>query len=62
MEISEKKTKPMTNNANGISIDITISAEKLDEVVNFKYVGAVVTGQGSKPEVYCQELHRQQQH
>ena len=41
----------MTNNANGISIDIRINGEKLDEVDSFKYLGAVVTDQGSKPEV-----------
>ena len=51
MEISAEKTKLMTNNANGISIDIRINGEKLDEVVSFKYLGAVVTDQGSKPEV-----------
>ena len=41
----------MTNDANDISIDIKINSEKLDEVDNFKYVGAVVTDQGSKVEV-----------
>ena len=41
----------MTNNANDISIDIKINSEKLDEVDSFKYVGAVVTDQGSKVEV-----------
>ena len=41
----------MTNNANGISIDIRINGEKSDEVDSFKYLGAVVTDQGSKPEV-----------
>ena len=51
MEISAEKTKLTTNNANGISIDIRINGEKLDEVVSFKYLGAVVTDQGSKPEV-----------
>ena len=51
MEISGEKTKLMTNNANGISIDIRINGEKLDEVDSFKYLGAVVTDQGSKPEV-----------
>ena len=39
MKISAEKTKLMTNNANDISID------------SFKYVGAVVTDQGSKVEV-----------
>ena len=51
MEISAEKTKLMTNNENGISIDIRINGERLDEVDSFKYPGAVVTDQGSKPEV-----------
>ena len=51
MEISAEKTKLMTNNANGVSIDIRINGEKLDEVDSFKYLSAVVTDQGSKPEV-----------
>ena len=49
--LDAEKTKMMTNNANGISIDIRINGEKLDEVDSFKYLGAVVTDQGSKPEV-----------
>ena len=51
IENSAEKTKLMTNNANGISIDIRINGEKLDEVDSFKYFGAVVTDQSSKPEV-----------
>ena len=51
MEISAEKTKLMTNNANGISIDNRVHGEKLDEVDSFKYLGAVVTNQSSKPEV-----------
>ena len=51
MKISAEKTKLMTNNANGISIDNRVHGEKLDEVDSFKYLGAVVTDQGSKPEV-----------
>ena len=61
MEISAEKTKQMTNNVNGISIDITINSEKLDEVESFKKLGAIVTDQGSKPK-HCLELHRQKQH
>ena len=49
----------MTNNANGISMDIRINSEKLDEVKSFKYLSAVVTDQVSKHEVYCPELNRQ---
>ena len=51
VKISKEKTKLMTNNTNSISIDIRIIGEKLDEVDSFEYLGAVVTDQGSKPEV-----------
>ena len=51
MKIIAEKTKLMTNNANDISIDIKINSEKLDKVDSLKYVGAVVTDQGSKVEV-----------
>ena len=51
MEISAEKTKLMTNNANGISVDIKINGEKFDEVKSCKYLGAVVTDQESKPEI-----------
>ena len=50
MEISAEKTKLMTNNANGISIDIRINGEK-KKFDSFIYLGAAVTAQGSKPEV-----------
>ena len=48
---SAEKTKLMTNNTNGISIDIRINGEKLSNVDSFKYPSTVVTDQGSKPEV-----------
>ena len=51
MEISAEKTKLMTINANGISIDIRINGEKLDEVDSLEDLGAVVTDHGYKPEV-----------
>ena len=51
MKIIAEKTKLMTNNANDISMDIKINSEKLDKVDSLKYVGAVVTDQGSKVEV-----------
>ena len=41
----------MTNNTNGISTDIRISDVKLDCVDSFKYLGAIVADEGSKPEV-----------
>ena len=51
MEISAEKTQLMTNNTNGISIDIRFNGEKLDEVDSFKYLGAVIKDQGFNPEV-----------
>ena len=41
----------MTNNTNGISTDITIDNKKLENVRSFKYLGAIVSDEGSKPEV-----------
>ena len=51
MQISAEKTKLMTHNTNGNSTDIQISDVKLDCVDSFKYLGAIVTDEGSKPEV-----------
>ena len=47
---SAEKTKLMTNSTDGISVDIRVSGEKLDEVNTFKYLGALVRDQESKPE------------
>ena len=41
----------MTNNTNGISTDITIDNKKRETVRSFKYRGAAVSDEGSKPEV-----------
>ena len=38
MEISAEKTKPMTNNIKGISLDIRIGCQKLETVQSFKYL------------------------
>ena len=51
MEISAEKTKLMTNNANGIQSEIKVKGQVLDTVTSFKYLGAVVSDDGSKPEV-----------
>ena len=51
MQISAERTKLMTNNANGISADIRVSDVKLDCVDSFKYLGAIIADEGSKPEV-----------
>ena len=50
MEISAEKTKLMTNSANGIQREIKVKGQKLCTVTSFKYLGAVVSDDGSKPE------------
>ena len=51
MQISVEKTKLMTNNINGISSTFKVSGEKLETVQSFKYLGAIVTDEGSSPEI-----------
>ena len=51
MEISTKKTKLMTNSTSGINPEIKINGQKLETVASFKYLGSVLTGEGSKPEI-----------
>ena len=51
MEISAEKTKLMTNSANGIQREIKVKGQKLGTVTCFKYFGAVVSDNGSKPEI-----------
>ena len=41
--------KLMTNNTNGISTYIMINSEKIDCVNSFKYLGAIIADEGSKP-------------
>ena len=41
----------MTNNTNGISDNIRINGEELKTVQSFKYLGAIVTDEGSMPEI-----------
>ena len=50
MEISAK-IKLMTNSANGIQREVKVKGQKLGTVTSFKYLGAVVSDDGSKPEV-----------
>ena len=51
MEISAEKTKLMTNNTSGITKDIKVNGEKLKTVTSFKYLGSVITDEGSKPKI-----------
>ena len=50
-EISAEKTKLMTNNTSGINTEIKVNGQKLETVTSFKYLGSVITDEGSKPEI-----------
>ena len=51
MEISAQKTKLMTNNTSGINTEIKVNGQRLKTVTSFKYLGSVITDEGSKPEI-----------
>ena len=41
----------MTNNTSGINTEIKVHEQRLDTVTSFKYLGSVITDEGSKPEI-----------
>ena len=51
MQIRAEKTKLMTNNTSGINTEIKVNGQKLEAVTSFKYLGSVITDEGSKPEM-----------
>ena len=51
MEFSAKKTKLMTNNTSGTNTEIKLNGQKLETVTSLKYLGSVITDEGSKPEI-----------
>ena len=51
MKISAEKTKLMPNNTIGISTEIKVNGQKLETVTSFKYLGSVITDEGSKAEI-----------
>ena len=52
MEISADKTKLMTNNTSGINTEIKANGQRLETVTSFKYLGSIITDEGSKPEIH----------
>ena len=51
MESSAEKTKLMTNNTSGINTEIKVKEQKLETVTSFKYLGSVITDEGSKLDI-----------
>ena len=43
--------KPMTNSVNGIQRETKVKGQKIESLTSFKYLGAIVSDEGSKPEV-----------
>ena len=50
MEISAEKKKLVTNNPNGIKRNIEVEGQKLEAVNSFRYLGAIISEEGSKQE------------
>ena len=57
MEMSAEKTKLMTNNTSGINTEIKVNGQQLETVKSFKYLGSVITNEGSKPEIPSRIAH-----
>ncbi|KAI0240103.1 hypothetical protein LSAT2_009185 [Lamellibrachia satsuma] len=51
MEISAEKTKLMTNSTQGISTEVKVNGQRLEAVTSFRYLGSIITDEGSKPEI-----------
>ena len=51
MEISAEKIKLMTKSTYGIQRGIKVKGQELGTVTSFKYLGAIVSDDGSKSEV-----------
>ena len=51
MGISAENTKLTTNNTSGINTEIKINGQKLETVTSPKYLGSVITEEGSKLEI-----------
>ena len=41
----------MTYNTSGVNTEIKVNGQKLETVTSFKYLGSVITDEGSKPEI-----------
>ena len=50
VEISAKQTKLITKSISGMNKEIKVNGQKLGTVTSFKYLGLVITDEGSKPE------------
>ena len=52
VEICAEEAKLMTNTTSSINTDIKVDGQELETVTSFKYLGSVITDEGSKTEIY----------
>ena len=58
IEISAEKTNLMTINTSGINTEIKVNGQKLETVTSVKYLGSVLTDEGSKPEILSKKQRK----
>ena len=51
-EIGKGMTNVMTNNLNGFQREIKIKGQRLQELENFRYLGAIISNEGSNPRFF----------
>ena len=51
LSVSELQRGASVNNTSGINTEIKVNGQKLETVTSFKYLGSVITDEGSKPEI-----------
>ena len=59
MGVGTEKSKIMTKGINDISADFSMNSQKLEEVTNFKYVGATLCKDGTSSAEVRIGLHQQ---
>ena len=60
MEIGPNKTKVMLYNPNGSHREIKIKGPRLEATENFKYLGSIISNEGSETEILSIMLRQQQ--
>ena len=51
MNISVEKTKIMTNSKESLKKEIKFRGQILESVTKFKYLGSIISSEGSKPKI-----------
>ncbi|GFR73163.1 endonuclease-reverse transcriptase [Elysia marginata] len=51
MEVSAEKTKIMTNSKGSLKREPNVNGQIIESVTKFKYLGSIISDEGSKPEI-----------